>query len=134
MGASDGVIHSSISHEVVSLRAATNSAVSNEAASGGAVASVVIKALVGTFGGVDCGMSVASMFSIAFHCAAVVIRRLRLCGLPKTCSPMPKIKGFSGLRTRTVGASQRSLHNAPIFRLLLKVAVNGTHQCDFHNF
>ena len=32
------------------------------------------------------------------------------------------------------GASQRSLHNAPIFRLLLKVAVNGTHQCDFQNF
>ena len=30
--------------------------------------------------------------------------------------------------------SQRSLHNAPIFRLLLKVAVNGTHQCDCHNF
>ena len=30
--------------------------------------------------------------------------------------------------------SQRSLHNAPIFRLLLKVAVNGTHQCDFYNF
>ena len=31
-------------------------------------------------------------------------------------------------------SSQRSLHNAPIFRLLLKVAVNGTHQCDFLNF
>ena len=31
-------------------------------------------------------------------------------------------------------ASQRSLHNAPIFRLLLKVAVNGMHQCDFLNF
>ena len=31
-------------------------------------------------------------------------------------------------------ASQRSLHNASIFRLLLKVAVNGTHQCDFLNF
>ena len=31
-------------------------------------------------------------------------------------------------------ASQRSLHNAPIFRLLLKVAVKGTHQCDFTNF
>ena len=30
--------------------------------------------------------------------------------------------------------SQRSLHNAPIFRLLLKVAVNGTHQCDFLQF
>ena len=30
--------------------------------------------------------------------------------------------------------SQRSLHSAPIFRLLLKVAVNGTHQCDSHNF
>ena len=26
------------------------------------------------------------------------------------------------------------LHNAPIFRLLLKVAVNGTHQCDFLKF
>ena len=31
-------------------------------------------------------------------------------------------------------SSQRSLHSAPIFRLLLKVAVNGMHQCDFHNF
>ena len=31
-------------------------------------------------------------------------------------------------------SSQRSLHNAPIFRLLLKVAVNGTHQCDLSNF
>ena len=31
-------------------------------------------------------------------------------------------------------SSQRPLHSAPIFRLLLKVAVNGTHQCDFHNF
>ena len=30
--------------------------------------------------------------------------------------------------------SQRSLHNAPIFRLLLKVAVNGTHQCESLNF
>ena len=30
-------------------------------------------------------------------------------------------------------SSQRSLHSAPIFRLL-KVAVNGTHQCDSHNF
>ena len=27
-----------------------------------------------------------------------------------------------------------TFHSAPIFRLLLKVAVNGTHQCDFHNF
>ena len=36
--------------------------------------------------------------------------------------------------TQPVLASQRSLHNAPIFRLLLKVAVNGTHQCDFQNF
>ena len=31
-------------------------------------------------------------------------------------------------------ASQRSLHTEPIFRLLLKVAVNGAHQCDFYNF
>ena len=37
-------------------------------------------------------------------------------------------------RLRCPQASQRSLHNAPIFRLLLKVAVNGTHQCDFLNF
>ena len=33
-----------------------------------------------------------------------------------------------------VSASQRSLHIAPIFRLLLKVAVNGTQQCEFFNF
>ena len=36
--------------------------------------------------------------------------------------------------TSVVCVSQCSLHNAPIFRLLLKVAVNGTHQCDFSNF
>ncbi len=30
--------------------------------------------------------------------------------------------------------SQRSLHFEPIFRLLLKVAVNGTHQCESRNF
>jgi hypothetical protein len=30
--------------------------------------------------------------------------------------------------------SQCSLHSAPIFRLLLKVAVNGTHQCESLNF
>ena len=41
---------------------------------------------------------------------------LRLVGRPCRCS------------------SQRSLHNAPIFRLLLKVAVKGTHQCDLLNF
>ena len=31
-------------------------------------------------------------------------------------------------------SSQHSLRSAPIFRLLLKIAVNGTRQCDFHNF
>ena len=35
---------------------------------------------------------------------------------------------------RACRTSQRSLHNAPIFRLLLKVAVKGTHQCDFDIF
>ena len=35
---------------------------------------------------------------------------------------------------RPLRPSQRSLHNAPIFRLLLKVAVKGTHQCDLLNF
>jgi hypothetical protein len=39
-----------------------------------------------------------------------------------------------GAAVYAFSASQRSLHNAPIFRLLLKVAVNGTHQCDFLNF
>ena len=38
------------------------------------------------------------------------------------------------LRWRGTSLSQRSLHIAPIFRLLLKVAVNGTQQCDFLNF
>ena len=36
--------------------------------------------------------------------------------------------------SKATWVSQRLLHNAPIFRLLLKVAVNGTHQCDFPNF
>ena len=44
------------------------------------------------------------------------------------------ISGHSCPGTWVCSASQRSLHNAPIFRLLLKVAVNGTHQCDFLNF
>ena len=36
--------------------------------------------------------------------------------------------------TRPSSVSQRSLHNEPIFRLLLKVAVKGTQQCEFLNF
>ena len=39
-----------------------------------------------------------------------------------------------GMLPRPLTASQRSLHYAPIFRLLLKVAVKGTHQCDLLNF
>ena len=31
-------------------------------------------------------------------------------------------------------SKQRSLHTEPIFRLLLKVAVKGTHQCGLLNF
>ena len=45
---------------------------------------------------------------------------------------------FSKSRDILAGAvghtSQRSLHNEPIFRLLLKVAVKGTQQCEFLNF
>ena len=41
---------------------------------------------------------------------------------------------LGGRVSRHEVSSQRSLHNAPIFRLLLKVAVNGTHQCDYSNF
>ena len=33
-----------------------------------------------------------------------------------------------------LSASQCSLQYEPIFRLLLKVAVNGTHQCESHQF
>ena len=40
----------------------------------------------------------------------------------------------SSFATQARKASQRSLQDAPIFRLLLKVAVKGTHQCDFTNF
>ena len=67
-------------------------------------------------------------------------------GLLLACCPSPVAKGVAVGNTRSIihrtqppkldhdGASQRSLHNAPIFRLLLKVAVKGTHQCDFLNF
>ena len=37
-------------------------------------------------------------------------------------------------RASSLRLSQRSLHNAPIFCLLLKAAVNGTHQCAFLEF
>ena len=50
---------------------------------------------------------------------------------------MGKLPGYVNIMkslARRHDASQRSLHNAPIFRLLLKVAVNGTHQCDSSNF
>ena len=41
--------------------------------------------------------------------------------------------GVNSLTTARA-ASQRSLHNEPIFRLLLKVAVNGVSQCEFRIF
>ena len=56
---------------------------------------------------------------------------------PTSQQPVRTSPACVGPSTRwpwTYLASQRSLHNAPIFRLLLKVAVNGTHQCDFLNF
>ena len=37
-------------------------------------------------------------------------------------------------KSRQHRSSQRSLQDAPIFRLLLKVAVKGTHQCDLLYF
>ena len=36
-------------------------------------------------------------------------------------------------RAEQPSISQRSLHNTPIVRLLLQVAVHGAHQCDFLN-
>ena len=47
-----------------------------------------------------------------------------------TCAP----KEDEAPSKPNLGVSQCSLHNAPIFRLLLKVAVNGTHQCESLNF
>ena len=44
------------------------------------------------------------------------------------------IPGNVSSRQQHIIASQRSLHHAPLFRLLLKAAVKGTHQCDLHNF
>ena len=46
-------------------------------------------------------------------------------------TPAIVVTNLQHLAVYTSSASQRSLHNAPIFRLLLKVAVNGTRQCDF---
>ena len=51
-------------------------------------------------------------------------------GLEQRCCP-----NFCNLMSLgQESASQRSLHNEPIFRLLLKVAVKGTQQCEFLNF
>ena len=41
---------------------------------------------------------------------------------------------YTNVQAAAKRTSQRSLQDAPIFRLLLKVAVKGTHQCDFLNF
>ena len=50
------------------------------------------------------------------------------------CSRPAVERFYTELARRAYLPSQRSLHSAPIFRLLLKVAVNGTHQCDSNNF
>ena len=64
-------------------------------------------------------------------------------GLGRGLPPWPNCKHWStavafklyGLSPICLGSvSQRSLHNEPIFRLLLKVAVKGTQQCDLPNF
>ena len=60
------------------------------------------------------------------------IMALLLCPGPKGAWTFWKLVRNAARERKEV--SQRSLHYAPIFRLLLKVAVNGTHQCDFLNF
>ena len=102
LGPSDGVIHGSISHDVVSLRTTTNQATQSAGA----------------------GAARSSARSSSRFCESRVIEKT-------TCSSAQGDLARTVAKLRT---SQRSLHNAPIFRLLLKVAVNGTHQCDFHNF
>ena len=54
--------------------------------------------------------------------------------LPAPRNTTSRIRAMRFRNPWVMVASQRSLHNAPIFRLLLKVAVKGTHQCDFLNF
>ncbi len=44
-----------------------------------------------------------------------------------------EISGVRRAAARHNRASQRSAHSTPIFRLLLKVAVNGAHQCHLLN-
>ena len=67
---------------------------------------------------------------------------LRVEGLAGRCAPCCRRcetqsshnKRLHSFAPQAPKASQRSLQDAPIFRLLLKVAVKGTHQCDFTNF
>ena len=81
--------------------------------------------------------------------ATLCVRCDDTCPLHPTCSSMwCRTAVVDGCKTRgrsrelrslvppgsQAFASQCSLHNAPIFRLLLKVAVNGTHQCESLNF
>ena len=61
------------------------------------------------------------IYYFIYHLSAVV----STLGYPFPLSPIPQFHP---------SVSQRSLHNEPIFRLLLKVAVKGTQQCEFLNF
>ena len=81
--------------------------------------------------------------ALALHCKASVLHRKAAASYCKAFCLGWQVHDFScivgfvffeGSQKFLQCSSQRSLHNAPIFRLLLKVAVNGTHQCDLHNF
>ena len=105
LGASDGVIHSRISSEAVSLRATANT-----------LAQVRWSRLLVYAVGVTQTSHLRYVRDAAQESTFV--------------HAPPQIR----LLARQRCASQRSLQDAPIFRLLLKVAVKGTHQCDFLNF
>ena len=85
--------------------------------------------------------SIAEFLSRKLACELLPTSNCRVC-LHRSCCFLHLLRhslahAFIELRFASwfnTEASQRSLHNAPIFRLLLKVAVNGTHQCDFLNF
>ena len=70
--------------------------------------------------GLLCFLTIRHAFRIAWH------QHLR------SIASMPRLSALPPASCACV--SQRSLQDAPIFRLLLKVAVKGTHQCDFFNF
>jgi hypothetical protein len=79
--------------------------------------------------------TICFLLCVAVHQPSSCLRALAYCNecnSPNKAESKIEENGWGAVSVGRI--SQRSLHDAPIFRLLLKVAVNGTHQCDFLNF